>query len=85
MVKEIKAEDFCRTVSNFSLEYRTTQQTILLQREREHLKSGRENPGPNTPAAKKKHQKSPSQVLRSVKCHCKINTYIEFDFVVITA
>ncbi|XP_056884321.1 FH1/FH2 domain-containing protein 1 isoform X2 [Takifugu flavidus] len=60
MVKEIKAEDFCRTVSNFSLEYRTTQQTILLQRERER-KSGRESPGLNTPAAKKKHQKSPSQ------------------------
>uniref|UniRef100_H3CPQ1 FH2 domain-containing protein n=1 Tax=Tetraodon nigroviridis TaxID=99883 RepID=H3CPQ1_TETNG len=34
MVREMKAEDFCRTVSNFSLEYRTTRQALLLQRER---------------------------------------------------
>lgn len=67
MVREIKAEDFCKTVSNFSLEYRTTRQTILLQRERERLKSGGEGPRPNTPVARQKHQKTPAQVFRPVK------------------
>lgn len=76
MVREIKAEDFCRTVSNFSLEYRTMQQAILLQRERERLKSGTESPGPNTPAGRKQHQKNPAQVLRSVKYHSR-NNYID--------
>lgn len=73
MVREIKAEDFCRTVSNFSLEYRTTRQAILLQRERERLKSGGESLTPNTPVARQKLQKTPAQVLRPVtyvwKCH----------------
>lgn len=67
MVREIKAEDFCRTVSNFSLEYRTTRQAIVLQRERERLKSVGEGPSPNTPVARQKHQKTPAQVYRSVK------------------
>ncbi|KAM3590989.1 uncharacterized protein V6R79_020263 [Siganus canaliculatus] len=61
MVRDTKAEDFCRTVSNFSLEYRTTRQTILLQRERERQKSGAESPGPNTPAARRKQQQAPTQ------------------------
>lgn len=73
MVRGIKAEDFCRTVSNFSLEYRTTRQAILLQRERERLKSGGESLTPNTPVARQKLQKTPAQVLRPVKyvwkCH----------------
>lgn len=63
MVREIKAEDFCRTVSNFSLEYRTTRQAILLQRERERLKSGGEGLSPSTHVARQKHQKTPAQVL----------------------
>lgn len=67
MVREMKAEDFCRTVSNFSLEYRTTWQAILLQRERERLKSGGESPSPNIPAARQKRQKTPAQVFRPVK------------------
>ncbi|XP_030286357.1 FH1/FH2 domain-containing protein 1 isoform X1 [Sparus aurata] len=61
MARDTKAEDFCRTVSNFSLEYRTTRQAILLQRERERQRSGAESPGPNTPAARRKHQQTPSQ------------------------
>ncbi|KAM9335976.1 FH1/FH2 domain-containing protein 1 [Symphorus nematophorus] len=58
MVRDTKAEDFCRTVSNFSLEYRTIRQAVLLQRERERerQKSGTESPGPNTPAARRKQQ-----------------------------
>lgn len=63
MVRDTKAEDFCRTVSNFSLEYRTTRQAILLQRERERQKSGAESPGPNTPAARRKHQQTPTEVF----------------------
>ncbi|XP_041820800.1 FH1/FH2 domain-containing protein 1 [Chelmon rostratus] len=61
MVRDTKAEDFCRTVSNFSLEYRTTRQAILLQRERERQKGGAESPGPNTPAASRKRQQAPTQ------------------------
>ncbi|KAM4537176.1 FH1/FH2 domain-containing protein 1 [Odontesthes bonariensis] len=61
MVKETKAEDFCRTISNFSLEYRTTRQAVLLQRERERQKSGAESPGPHTPAGRRKCQQTPSQ------------------------
>lgn len=58
MVRDTKAEDFCRTVSNFSLEYRTTRQTIILQRERERQRSGTDSPGPNTPAARRKQQQT---------------------------
>nr|XP_046237217.1 FH1/FH2 domain-containing protein 1 isoform X2 [Scatophagus argus] len=61
MVRDTKPEDFCRTVSNFSLEYRTTRQAILLQRERERQKGGAESPGPNTPAGRRKHQQTPTQ------------------------
>lgn len=63
MVKDTRAEDFCRTVSNFSLEYRTTRQGILLQRERERQKGGAESPSPHTPTAKRKHQQTPAQVF----------------------
>ncbi|KAM7377110.1 hypothetical protein PAMA_013745 [Pampus argenteus] len=59
MVRETKAEDFCKTISNFSMEYRATWQAILLQRERERQKSGTESPGPNTPAARRKRQQTP--------------------------
>lgn len=63
MVRDTTAEDFCKTISNFSLEYRTTRQAILLQRERERQKSGAESPGPNTPAARRKRQQTPTQVF----------------------
>ncbi|XP_049923749.1 FH1/FH2 domain-containing protein 1 [Epinephelus moara] len=61
MVRDTKAEDFCKTISNFSLEYRTTRQVILMQREREKQRSGTESPGPNTPAARRKRQQTPTQ------------------------
>lgn len=61
MVRDTKAEDFCKTISDFSLEYRTTRQAILLQRERERQKSAAESPGPNTPAARRKCQQTPTQ------------------------
>ncbi|XP_055012425.1 FH1/FH2 domain-containing protein 1 [Boleophthalmus pectinirostris] len=35
MVRDTRAEDFCKTISDFSLEYRATRQTILQQREKE--------------------------------------------------
>ncbi|KAM6960113.1 FH1/FH2 domain-containing protein 3 isoform 2-T2 [Tautogolabrus adspersus] len=54
MVRNTKAEDFCKTISNFSLEYRTTRQSILLKKERERHNSGAESPGPNTPTARRK-------------------------------
>lgn len=62
MVKGTKAEDFCRTISNFSLEYRSTRQTILLQREREKQKSGAESPRPNLPVGRRTCLQTPSQV-----------------------
>ncbi|XP_010737760.3 FH1/FH2 domain-containing protein 1 isoform X2 [Larimichthys crocea] len=61
MVRDTKAEDFCRTVSNFSLEYRTTRQAILLQREREQQRSKAESSGPNTPAVRRKCQQTATQ------------------------
>ncbi|XP_041634940.1 FH1/FH2 domain-containing protein 1 [Cheilinus undulatus] len=61
MVRDTKAEDFCKTLSNFSLEYRTTRQSILLQRERERQRSAAESSGPNTPAARRKCQQTPTQ------------------------
>ncbi len=77
MVRDTTAEDFCKTISNFSLEYRTTRQAILLQRERERQKIGAESPGPNTPSARRKRQQTPTQVFVSdalkVKCHSGIN------------
>lgn len=74
MVRDTKAEDFCRTVSNFSLEYRTTRQAILLQRERERQKSGAESPGPNTPAARRKHQQTPTEVFFLISDAHQVNS-----------
>lgn len=62
MVRDTKAEDFCKTISNFSLEYRTIQQGILLQRERERQKSQTEDPGPNTPIGRRKRLQTPAKV-----------------------
>uniref|UniRef100_A0A8K9XEJ9 FH2 domain-containing protein n=1 Tax=Oncorhynchus mykiss TaxID=8022 RepID=A0A8K9XEJ9_ONCMY len=67
MVRETNAEDFCKTVSDFSLEYRATRLSILQQRERER---GREKGGesPSSPAPNHKHHyhphhhQTPSQV-----------------------
>ncbi|XP_068444401.1 FH1/FH2 domain-containing protein 1 [Clinocottus analis] len=61
MVRDTKAEDFCKTISNFSLEYRSTRQAVLLQRERERQRSGAGSPGPNTPTAGRKRQQTQTQ------------------------
>uniref|UniRef100_A0A3Q0QQG7 FH2 domain-containing protein n=1 Tax=Amphilophus citrinellus TaxID=61819 RepID=A0A3Q0QQG7_AMPCI len=63
MVRDTKPEDFCKTISNFSLEYRTMRQAILMQRERERQKSAAESSGPNTPVGRRKNQQTPSQVV----------------------
>nr|XP_020443292.1 FH1/FH2 domain-containing protein 3-like [Monopterus albus] len=70
MVRDTKAEDFCKTISNFSLEYRTTRQAILLQRERERQRSGAQSPGPNTLVGRRKHQQT--QVSEKSEEHCKM-------------
>ncbi|XP_031707419.1 FH1/FH2 domain-containing protein 1 [Anarrhichthys ocellatus] len=59
MVRDTKAEDFCKTISDFSLEYRTTRQAVLLQRERERQRRGAESP--NTPVGRRKRQQTPTQ------------------------
>ncbi|XP_054609788.1 FH1/FH2 domain-containing protein 1 [Dunckerocampus dactyliophorus] len=56
MARETRAEDFCKTISNFSLEFRAARQTILLQRE-----CAAASTGPNTPARREK----PSPTLES--------------------
>lgn len=61
MARDTRAEDFCRTISNFSLEYRAARQDVLLQRERERQRGGAKSPAPNTPVEKRKWQKTPSQ------------------------
>uniref|UniRef100_A0A3B5LDD7 FH2 domain-containing protein n=1 Tax=Xiphophorus couchianus TaxID=32473 RepID=A0A3B5LDD7_9TELE len=62
MVRDTRAEDFCRTISNFSLEYRSTRQAVLLQRERERerQKIGGESPGPSTPVGRRKGHLTPA-------------------------
>ncbi|KAJ8007560.1 hypothetical protein DPEC_G00095310 [Dallia pectoralis] len=54
MVRDTNAEDFCKTVSDFSLEYRTTRLAILEKRETEREK--RENVSSRTPRNKHNHQ-----------------------------
>ncbi|XP_076144930.1 FH1/FH2 domain-containing protein 1 isoform X2 [Alosa pseudoharengus] len=60
MVRETRAEAFCKTVSDFALEYRATHNAILQQREREKEKEGdkeREKRGDSlTPQPKPKQQ-----------------------------
>ncbi|XP_054864029.1 FH1/FH2 domain-containing protein 1 isoform X2 [Amphiprion ocellaris] len=77
MVRDTKAEDFCKTISNFSLEYRTTRQAVLQQRERERQRSGTESPGPSTPVHKRKHPQTPSQVPISDAFSGKNSTQLE--------
>lgn len=55
MVRETSAEVFCKTVSDFSLEYRATRNAILQQREREKEKHRQ-----NTPKLKTRLKHSPS-------------------------
>ncbi|KAG9260113.1 FH1/FH2 domain-containing protein 1-like [Astyanax mexicanus] len=67
MVRETSADGFCKTVSDFALEYRATRNAILQQREREQEREkerekdqerGRET---STPKSKPKPLQSPSQ------------------------
>ncbi|XP_054914624.1 FH1/FH2 domain-containing protein 1 [Poeciliopsis prolifica] len=62
MVRDTRAEDFCRTISNFSLEYRSMRQAVLMQRERERerQKIGGESLGPSTPVGRRKGQQTPA-------------------------
>ncbi|XP_035467776.1 FH1/FH2 domain-containing protein 1 [Scophthalmus maximus] len=59
-VRDTRAEDFCRTISNFSLEYRSTRQDVLLHRERERHRSGAQSQGTRTPAGRRTCQHTPS-------------------------
>ncbi|KAM4564227.1 uncharacterized protein V3H82_013269 [Fundulus diaphanus] len=68
MVRDTRAEDFCRTISNFSLEYRSTRQAVLLQRERERKKNGAESPGPGTPVGRRKCQQTPASQESDEQC-----------------
>ncbi|KAK5893340.1 hypothetical protein CgunFtcFv8_006220 [Champsocephalus gunnari] len=61
MVRDTKAEDFCKTISNFSLEYRSTRQAVRVQRERERQKGGSESPGPSTPVGRRKRLQTPAE------------------------
>ncbi|XP_034020600.1 FH1/FH2 domain-containing protein 1 [Thalassophryne amazonica] len=61
MVRATKAEDFCKTISNFSLEYRSMRQAILLQREKTQQRSTKEHSRTNTPFGRRKHQQTPTQ------------------------
>ncbi|KAI4885641.1 hypothetical protein NFI96_017939 [Prochilodus magdalenae] len=63
MVREMSADAFCKTVSDFALEYRATRQAILQQRERERGEErGRD---PSTPRSKAKALQSPPPVRLS--------------------
>uniref|UniRef100_A0A4W5MPV1 FH2 domain-containing protein n=1 Tax=Hucho hucho TaxID=62062 RepID=A0A4W5MPV1_9TELE len=70
MVRETNAADFCKTVSDFSLEYRATRLSILQHREREREREkGGESPSSPTPNHKHHyhphhhpHHQTPSQV-----------------------
>lgn len=63
MVREMSAEAFCKTVSDFALEYRATRNAILQQREKEKEKEKeREKERQNTPKLKTRLQQSPSDV-----------------------
>ncbi|XP_059377257.1 FH1/FH2 domain-containing protein 1 [Carassius carassius] len=56
MVRETSAEVFCKTVSDFALEYRATRSAVLQQREREKEKKN----GQNTPKLRPRLQQSPA-------------------------
>ncbi|XP_063042597.1 FH1/FH2 domain-containing protein 1 [Engraulis encrasicolus] len=77
VVRETSAETFCKTVSDFALEYRTTRQGILQQREREKEKEkehdmgieGEKKGGSRTPQSKPKQrtQTQPQEYLEQFK------------------
>ncbi|XP_077401709.1 FH1/FH2 domain-containing protein 1 isoform X2 [Vanacampus margaritifer] len=64
MARETRAEDFCKTISNFSLEFRAAWQAVLLQKER-----AAKSPAPNTPTGRVKGQ--PPQA-KEVEQHCML-------------
>ncbi|XP_019718844.1 FH1/FH2 domain-containing protein 1 [Hippocampus comes] len=64
MARETRAEDFCKTISDFSLEFRAAWQTVLLQKER-----AARSPVSNTPTRGAKCQ--PSQTTESQQ-HCTL-------------
>ncbi|XP_053272266.1 FH1/FH2 domain-containing protein 1 [Pleuronectes platessa] len=70
MVRDTKAEDFCKTISNFSLEFRSTRQGLLLQRERERPRSGAENQSPRTPGGRRRGQPAPTQETERSEEQC---------------
>ncbi|KAM8897423.1 FH1/FH2 domain-containing protein 1 isoform 2-T2 [Spinachia spinachia] len=68
VVRDTKAEDFCKTISDFSLEYRTTRQAFLLQRDRERRKGAAEGPEAEAPAGRRKRRPTPARgVLPSIQ------------------
>uniref|UniRef100_A0A3Q2YIU8 FH2 domain-containing protein n=1 Tax=Hippocampus comes TaxID=109280 RepID=A0A3Q2YIU8_HIPCM len=60
MARETRAEDFCKTISDFSLEFRAAWQTVLLQKER-----AARSPVSNTPTRGAKCQPSQTTVQQN--------------------
>lgn len=69
MVRETNADAFCKTVSDFALEYRTAHHAILQQRERDREREEREKEEKirktSASTAKTKAIESPAPVRRS--------------------
>uniref|UniRef100_A0AAV2KMJ2 FH2 domain-containing protein n=1 Tax=Knipowitschia caucasica TaxID=637954 RepID=A0AAV2KMJ2_KNICA len=55
MVRDTRPEDFCKTISDFSLEFRATRQTILHQREKEKERETK-GTGSSTPVGQRRSQ-----------------------------
>uniref|UniRef100_A0AAV2MAI9 FH2 domain-containing protein n=1 Tax=Knipowitschia caucasica TaxID=637954 RepID=A0AAV2MAI9_KNICA len=55
MVRDTRPEDFCKTISDFSLEFRATRQTILHQREKEKEREIK-GTGSSTPVGQRRSQ-----------------------------
>lgn len=74
MVRDIRAEDFCKTISDFSLEYRATRQSVLQQKEREKEKreSGRTVRGTGSPWSTPTGQRRNQPVPTSQDCEEQI-------------
>ncbi|XDV19332.1 hypothetical protein PO909_024819 [Leuciscus waleckii] len=83
MVRETSAEAFCKTVSDFALEYRATRNAIVQQREKEKEKE-REKDSQNTPKLKTRLQQSPSENEEQMKLEEVLKTpessSFSFDF-----
>lgn len=68
MVRETSADAFCKTISDFALEYRATHHAILQQREREREREEKEDERirkTSTSTPKAKAIESPAPVRRS--------------------